>query len=411
MNKKIKKRLIIVVILVVIVFISGLLWDRNNTQLKDNSDKEKNTNLGTREYRKFIYRIAKSDNDVLENDIIISDLEGNKKRLLNFKESGFDSGFNEYDVARNSGKVAYTIDGDYVKDVEIWTYDSNVQKKILTIKKPLGKISVWGPVIGDDGKRIFYSISDYDKNKNEVWSVNFDGTNNKLVKIFEEDKNYGCNLYNQFIWPSFLSADGKILYLHDVGDSYNAKDRLTDRKGEACILALNVENGETFKLAIPPFSEIKNGSFSNDKKKLVVKTSKKDWFDGSYNGFGILDLESNKFQEIFRSDNPMGFTGIKFSDDNSKIAYSVKDSQSGGEKENLYVHDLKSKSYKEIYKSNTEMGVKFYIGNKIVFSETPYAGADKLMEINDDGTEKKVFDKIDQLGKNTSIYVLDYLIK
>ncbi|MDH4330544.1 MAG: hypothetical protein OEV93_03255 [Candidatus Moranbacteria bacterium] len=421
MNKKIKTEVALGIIVLLAVIIGGALWlskDKigtvsQNKNEKTNNIAEKNIEPAEGTYNKFVYSTFKRDNFTwtTNESFGYADLRGNKTEITKIKHHGDAT---DYDVARNNGRIAYKIDGDSLTKAELWSAGIGLQqKKLATITdRAKGDQIAWGPIIDDDGNKIAYTITNHTTDKNEVWTIAFDGKNKKLIKTLGADGNYGCNLYDQFFTPEFFSADGKTIYIESLGQAYKlstdatgADWALASTKAEKCVLSLDLETGNLKKLNIPVFAD-KVISISNDKSKVVVQLAKKDWFQESYNGIGVLDLTTGKFEKIFQSDNLTDFFGARFSDDDKKIAYSAKENDS--KTESLYVYDLVSKTNREITKSSDEVFVKFYIGNKIIYSEKPYSGI--LKEVNDDGSNKKDFSFM-SLDKDESVDILEHLIK
>ncbi|MFH1750041.1 MAG: hypothetical protein ABH837_04100 [bacterium] len=354
--------------------------------------------LGT----KFAYLKTATEDIRGSGDIIVSNFDGSYKQKIHAVPI-YVGTYSSYDVSDKSEKLVYKslIEKDqYGNEIEqyLWVSDKGTEpRKILTSED---KKYIESPKISVDGEKIAYSLlvqntGNYSTDTEQLWVINSDGTENKLV--IDKTRDYlGSNSRFRLV-PVAWSQDETEIYLQTTSDS------------EATPIGMYVANLLTGKIekANTPQVTLWGLSFSPDRTKIAYTTY--GWKDvpdnrpepGAPFTISVTDLSTGATIKILES-NTDQFDHPVWSNDGLKLAYKVLGKSVEGGDQGIYVVDVNSRSAKLVTAGTRNARLRAWSwlsGSKLIYSEESYTTGEVpnkvtsyLFTINLDGTDKQKID-------------------
>lgn len=351
---------------------------------------------------KFAYLKTATEDIRGPGEIMTSNFDGSTKQKIHTVPI-YVGPFSSYDISYKNEKLVYKsfIEKDqYGNEIEeyLWVSDKGSEpRKILT---PGDKKYIESPKISADGEKVAYSLlvrntGNYFTDTEQLWVVNSDGTENKL--IIDKTRDYLGSNSRFRLAPVAWSQDKTKIYLQTTSDS------------EATPIGMYVANLATGKIekAKTPQITLWDFSLSPDRKKIVYTTF--EWKDvpdsrpepGAPFSINVTDLSTGETIKILESQVDQ-FDHPVWSSDGSKLAYKILGKSVEGGDQGIYVVDINSISSKLVTTGtrNSRLKVWSWLSeSKLIYSEESYTTGEVpnkvtsyLFTINIDGTDKQKID-------------------
>lgn len=351
---------------------------------------------------KFSYLKTTTEEIRGPGEIIVSNFDGSTKQIIHTVPI-YVGPFSSYDISDKNEKLVYKsfIEKDqYGNEIEEYLWVSNKGSESRKILTPGDKKYIESPRISADGEKITYSLlvrntGNYFTDTEQLWIINSDGTENKLV--IDKTRDYLGNNSRFRLAPVAWSQDETKIYLQTTSDS------------EATPIGMYVANLSTGKIekASTPQVTLWGLSFSPDRKRIAYTTF--EWKDvpdsrpepGAPFTINITDLGTGETTKILESQVDQ-FDHPVWSNDSSKLAYKILGKSVEGGDQGIYVVDINSKTSKLVTTGTRNSRLKAWnwlSESKLIYSEESYTTGEVpnkvtsyLFTINVDGTDKQKID-------------------
>ena len=351
---------------------------------------------------RFVYLKTATEEIRGPGEIVVSNFDGSSKQKIHTVPI-YVGPFSSYDVSDKGERLVYKsfVEKDqYGNEIEEYLWASNKGTELREILTPGDKKYIESPRISSDGEKIAYSLlvrntGNYFTDTEQLWVINFDGTENKLV--IDKTRDYLGNNSRFRLAPVAWSQDKTKIYLQTTSDS------------EATPIGMYVANLSTGKIekANTPQVTLWGLSFSSDRTKIVYTTF--EWKDipesrpepSSPFTISVTDLKTGETTKILES-NTDQFDHPIWSGDGSKLAYKILGKSVEGGDQGIYVVDINSKSTKLVTTGARNSRLKAWnwlSESKLIYSEESYTTGEVpnkvtsyLFTINSDGTGKQKID-------------------
>ncbi|MBI3035908.1 hypothetical protein HYY71_06320 [Candidatus Woesearchaeota archaeon] len=391
-----------------------------------------------------------------DGNIIISNFDGANKNIIQtfYVIHNILYILDFYDISQ-SGKIIFTTIKEQKEkypyldyDMLLWVSDKSGNPiNILTLKdKHLAH-----PKISPDGTKITYLLSNNDQDfTDQLWTMDINGKDNKLIidKINERLEQQGFN--RLFLIPVAWSKDNLKIYLVSTSDDEHTPDGLYEINVNTKVIKKIELSGKqlgrsrlsfspdhsqvaytTYQLKTPDNIPIANsGPFAG---APIIQENQTLKF-GSLFTISVTNLNTGSTREILESSRN-GFTNLIWSNDGTKIAYTLFDAESVNDyltsgPLGLFIVDVNSGEISKVVE-----GKKFswlipqaWLGDRLVYTEsiystnnegsrvvytgsnysitTSYAGnkiSEELVSIKIDGSQKQMIDSVSE-GKYFTVF-------
>ncbi len=354
----------------------------------------------------FVYK--KSLTGLIQDpvDIIVSNFDGSSKSKIQTVLDSFylhATGCYNNDISQN-GRIVYStrFDTEYPAPNSIWISDNGSQpKNILTLPKGDSSITIGTiecPKISPDGEKIAYSLYFGGSRSAQLWTMNADGTDNKMV--IDDTGIYIVEEGPFRLVPLAWSKDKTKVYMVTTTDS------------EATPTGMYIADLATAKIqkAKTPNVTLWHASLSPDRKKVVYTTFEWKYVPdssipepGPPYSISVTDLETGATEKILESQVD-GYYAPVWSPDGKKIMYttSKKEDYIGGGI-SISVVDVNTKKSNVIVtrtRDNSRVKSWAWLSNdRVIYTEESYTTGEVenkvetyLFTIKVDGTDKQIVD-------------------
>ena len=326
-------------------------------------------------------------------DIILSNFDGSSKSIIQ-TVSKYVGPLNNNDVSQ-AGHIIYATQSE--TEESLWVSNKGDQpKNILTL--PKNKF-IESAKISSDGTMIAYSLLDKHNPEGELWTINADGADNKMIIA-----NTGRYIVEQIpfrLAPLAWSKDKTKIYMITTADS----DATPSGMYVADLATAKIQKAKT------PDITLWGVSFSPNEEKIAYTTF--EWKDvpdsrpeaGPPFTINITDLNTGATEKVLENQNKQYFDPI-WSPDGKKIMYKTA---TGFEDDDSAIHvvDINTKKTHNIVPSvkNTKMIPWTWLSNeRVAYTEESYTTGriqDKvttyLFTVKTDGTDKQSIDSATDL--------------
>ncbi|HPM27874.1 MAG TPA: hypothetical protein PLX55_01755 [bacterium] len=364
-----------------------------NNEITSTSDLITTTSENNEQKQDFVYMKRLMSSSQGQADIILSNFDGSSKSIIQ-TVSKYVGPLNNNDVSQ-AGHIIYATQSE--TEESLWVSNKGDQpKNILTL--PKNKF-IESAKISSDGTMIAYSLLDKHNPEGELWTINADGADNKMIIA-----NTGRYIVEQIpfrLAPLAWSKDKTKIYMITTADS----DATPSGMYVADLATAKIQKAKT------PDITLWGVSFSPNEEKIAYTTF--EWKDvpdsrpeaGPPFTINITDLNTGATEKVLENQNKQYFDPI-WSPDGKKIMYKTA---TGFENDDSAIHvvDINTKKTHNIVSSvkNTKMIPWTWLSNeRVAYTEESYTTGriqDKvttyLFTVKTDGTDKQSIDSATDL--------------